>query len=160
VDGELLAESLAQPGAHTLLLECAALRAKSQGGERPSPEVLDVVANKMREVARRRCWQFRFAVVAASACLALLAVAVGFIWAPVVAHPVKSSPPAAQRLSAPAAPREATADLLMPPTAAPLRQPAATKPPSVDRLPVPARRRRLGQWEDSLAHASGEGRRH
>jgi hypothetical protein len=161
VDGELLAESLAQPGAHTLLREYAALRAKSQGGARPSPEFLDVVATTMRQAARRRRWLFRFAVVAASACLALVAVAVGFIWAPVLERPAQPPAPlAAQRLPAPAPPPDATADLLMPPTAAPRRQAAATKPPSLDRLPVAALRLRLGQWEESLAREGGDGRRH
>jgi negative regulator of sigma E activity len=160
VDGELLAESLAQPGAHTLLLEYAALRAKSQSGARPSPEFLDAVAAKMRQAAHRRRWQFRFAVVAASACLALVAVAVGFIWAPVVARPVTPpSPATAQRLAPLAAPREAPSDLSMSPTAAPRRQATAAKPPSLDRPPVAALRLRLGQWEESLAHAGGEGRR-
>ena len=161
VDAELLAESLGQPGAHTLLLEYAALRAKSQSGARPSPEFLDAVAAKMRQAARRRRWQFRFAVVAASACLALVAVAVGFIWAPVVERPAEPPAPAtAVRLAAPAPSRETPTDLLRAPTAAPRPQPAATKPPSPDRVPVAALRLRLGQWEESLAHEGGEGRRY
>jgi hypothetical protein len=160
VDGELLADSLAQPGAHTLLLEYAALRAKSQTGARPSPEFLDVVATTMRQAARRRRWQVRFAAVVASACLVLGAVAVGFLWAPAVERPAKpSARAAAVRLAAPAPSRETPTDLPRPPTPAPPPQSADTKPPSLDRLPVAALRLRLGQWEESLAHEGGEGRR-
>jgi hypothetical protein len=53
VDTGLLAESLAQPGAITLLEEFAAMRAKAQGGPRPDPEVLDAIAAKLRQSTRQ-----------------------------------------------------------------------------------------------------------
>ncbi len=163
VDAALLAESLAQPGAITLLNDFAAMRARAQGGPRPSADVLNAIADNVERAALRQRWRSRLGRVAVAACLLLIAAGVGVKLAPVFEHeraaapqlPVQQHPPASTTQQAPGtAPPQPPA--AVPPAAS--RQPSRGEP---DHPPVASLRIRLSQqWAETLAGAGSEAPRH
>ena len=159
VDPVLLAESLAQPGANTLLEGFAVMRAKAQSGPRPDPEVREAMAARLRQAVHRRRWRGRFARWGVAACLVLAAVGVGFKLASVVERGGATVPAVRQAAPAPAAPGQPLAAVPMPAAPVPPARPAATNPRRPQPPPVPLLRLRLGQWAEPVTDIGGQGQR-
>ncbi len=155
VDAELLAESLAQPGATALLAEFAAMRAQVEhDGCRPTAGFFQRTADSLRQRTDRRSWRRRFGRFALAASLALVVGMAGFtlgVWHDEqLAGPQAVSPPAAARLVA------------TPPTAgAAVPTPSTSRPPRVAGGPPAASLRlRFGQWRPASGTVDAEsGRR-
>jgi len=163
VDAALLAESLAQPGAITLLNDFAAMRTKAQSGPRPSPEVLDAMGAKVERAAYRHRWGSRLGRVAVAAGLLLIAAGVGITLAPVFEHDHRAAPQMAVQQHAPTSTaQQASAAAPAQPTAA--VPPAESRQPSrgdAEHPPVASLRIRLGQqWAETFAGAGSEAPRH
>jgi hypothetical protein len=159
VDAECLADSLAQPGAATLLSEFAAMRAHEQRDRsRPSQEFFDRMASRLRPSRMKRLLGSRIAVTALAASLLLAAGAGGFALAVARAVPVTLPLPPA------ASPGRWTLDRA-PATPASIQRTAPTPGSSSARVPdpsgppLPARRVRLDRWQDTSASVAVEGQR-
>lgn len=79
VDSELLAESLAQPGALALLSEFAAIRSQIEGDDsRPRPEIYDMIPSKLRLMRSRRRWALCLWKFALASGLSVVIASVSF----------------------------------------------------------------------------------
>jgi negative regulator of sigma E activity len=79
IDAELLAESLAAPGASALLSEFAAMRGQVERDVcRPSLEFLETTADQLHRLQKRRRWRGRFVTLAVAASVLLAVGVTGF----------------------------------------------------------------------------------
>ncbi|MBE3097211.1 MAG: hypothetical protein IMZ44_08800 [Planctomycetes bacterium] len=162
VDADLLAESLAQPGASALLAEFAAMRAQVLRDPcRPRPEFFDRMAARLRESRLHRLWESRFVMRALAASLVLAAGLGGFLLG---SGSVRQRTPAGdQEPPGPAAiTRQATAlpQQEVPPPATTIAKPSGPRPQAEHTGPPAASLRlRFSQWRDAPSAAAGEGGR-
>ena len=160
VDPELLAESLAQPGASALLAEFAAMRAEVlRDPSRPTPAFYERMASVLREPRLRRFWGNRHARRALAASLLAAAGIGGFLLGSDSARQPSIVSEGAPRLSTTAdqdAVRSQPQASQLPPSAA--GSPVALGTPLRGDPPVASLRLRFAQWRDlpTLAVAEGE----
>ena len=163
IDAELLAESLAQPGASELLAEFAVMRARvRQDTCRPSAEFLEAMAERLAGSRLQRLLRGGLARIALAASLVVAVGVAGFMLGS-VSGPERVPPVESVELR-PATPRGPVAVLpapqIAPPAAVVARPPGPRRPAESAGPPVPSLRLRFGQWRDtSPAVAEEEGRR-
>lgn len=161
VDADLLAESLAQPGAGALLAEFAAMRAEVlRDPSRPTSAFYEKMASVIKEPPLRRLWDNRHVRHAVAASLLVAAGVGGFLLGSDAVHRsvperqgVSTGQPAgsqaASNMQAPAVQRFPASDRSL----TPQEVAEQTNPP------VASLRLRFAEWHDLSTSAVEEGRR-
>jgi len=162
VDAELLAESLAQPGASALLAEFAVMRARvRQDTCRPSPEFLETMAEKLGGSRLQRLMGGRLARFALAASLVVAVGLAGFMLGSVGVRQRMLSVDSLQLRPATAGSQVAASPepQVPPPTVSVARPAGPRRPTEGAGPPVPSLRLRFGQWRDTSPAVVEEGGR-